>query len=391
MSTPPGAADPTISPVGEQALDGISVCAQKVGTLIRSWFPSLARTDRALLADVVLTFGDISLAIALFALCGRVSSRFMRNILRAGVAVASVVGLLSLWVPDVLDWFETPEGGRIGGSALTIFAVIVVNSLLWEGANRLLLRYYMDQTGAKSQRLRTLLPLFRRAIYVLLVLVSGLIILTELGINIAPLLAGAGVVGIAIGLGAQKLVQDFLTGLSIVLEDAISLGDVVTIDTHSGVVEDMTLRTIRLRDINGAVHILPFSEVRVILNSSKGHAYAVIDVGVAYGTDMVMVEETVQKVMHEIGVTPDWNGVLVDDVEIMGIEKLGDSAITFRFRQRCPAGLQWGLKREILRRIHEAFAAANIEIPYPTVTHIVRDTAGNTAPSITLPQLDADN
>lgn len=390
MSTPVAPAAPAIAPVGGQALDGISVLAEKVGTLVRSCFPGLARSDRALLADCVLTIGTVTLAIALYALCSRLSSRFMRGVLRIGIAGSAIIGLLTIWVPEVLDWFETAQGSRIGGSALTIFVAIVVNSLLWEGANRFLTRYYLDQTGDKSQRLRTLLPLLRRAIYIVLLIVTVLTILTELGINIAPLLAGAGVVGIAIGLGAQKLVQDLITGLSIVLEDAISLGDSVTIDTHSGVVEDISLRTVRLRDINGAVHILPFSEVRIILNQSKGHAYAVVDVGVAYGTDIALTEKVVRDVMAEIKAEPQWAGMLPDDVEIMGIEKLGDSSITFRFRQRCPAGQQGPLKREMLARVYDAFARAKIEIPFPTVTHIMRDPNGNWLGSTNGAPLDAD-
>ena len=363
---------PSISPVGEQAIDNISTLAGQVAQFIRNTFPDLARADRLLLINTTLSVGVAALAGALFALCGRLQATFMKRILRAGVVIAAAIGLLTIWVPGVLDWFETPEGGRIGGSALTILSVIVVNALLWEGANRLLLRYYLDQTGTKSQRLRTLMPLIRRAILILLIVISALTIMTEIGINIAPLLAGAGVIGIAVGFGSQKLVQDCITGLFIILEDAVALGDSVTIGTHAGVVEDITLRTIRLRDVEGAVHILPFSEVRTILNRSKGYAYAVIDVNVAYGSDLVKVEETIKGIIAEIKALPQWHGILIDDVEIMGLESLGDSAITFRFRQRTPAGKQVQLKREILSRIHSVFAREGIDIPFPTVMQVTR-------------------
>lgn len=371
--TPDPAQNPALAPVGEQAIDNISGLAGQVTRTIRSLFPDISRAERILLVDSILTFGVIILTSVLFALCGRIQAQFMQRVLRGSVIGAGAIGILAIWVPQVLDWFETPDGARIGGSALTILSVVVINALLWEGANRLLLRTYLNQTGASGQRLRTLMPLIRRAVMVTLVIISTLTILTELGLNIAPLLAGAGVIGIAVGFGSQKLVQDFITGLFIILEDAISLGDVVTIEAHSGVVEDMTLRTVRLRDVDGAVHILPFSEVRIILNRSKGFGYAVIDVDVAYGTDVLKVESAVHGVMNDIRAMPDWANLLADDVEIMGIERFGASSITFRFRQRCPAGKQWALKREILRRIHIAFAEQGIEIPFPTVMQVTRE------------------
>lgn len=371
-STPDPAAPPAeqLGPVGEQALENISSLAGQVARLTRDIFPDISRADRLLLIDGVLSFGVIVLGAILYALCGRLQAAFMKKVLRISVGIAALIGLLTIWVPQVLDWFETAQGGRIGGSALTILSVIVINALLWEGANRLLLRYYLDQTGTKSQRLRTLLPLIRRAILVLLVVISTLTILTEVGINIAPLLAGAGVIGIAIGFGSQKLVQDCITGLFIILEDAIALGDVVTIGTDSGVVEDMTLRTIRLRDIEGAVHILPFSEVRTIINNSKGFAYALVDVDVAYGTDFNKVETTLRGIVDELKQQSEWQTALVDDIELMGVQTMNASSITYRFRQRVPAGLQWKLKRELLGRVHTAFARDGIEIPFPTVMQV---------------------
>lgn len=374
-ATPPAIvpdAVPSLSPVGEQALNGLVEFNGGLNRLIRDWFPDLSRTDRALLTNCTLSVLLLASALLLYALCGRLRAHIMRVIVRAGVLLGTLVGAACIWVPGVLDWLQTPSGSRIGGSALTIFLSVVASALLWEGSNRFLMNYYVEQVGAKSQRLRTLLPLFRRVILVFLIVITSLTVMTELGINIAPLLAGAGIIGIAIGFGAQKLAQDFITGLFIVLEDALALGDIVTIGTDSGVVEDMTLRTVRLRDLDGVVHILPFSSVQTILNKSKGTAYAVVEVGVAYDTDIVLLETTIKQVMADLKHDTEWQELVTEEVELLGIERLEASAIVYRFRQACPASKQFGLKREILRRLIVAFALAKIDIPFPTITHLTR-------------------
>ena len=364
---------PAPSQVGEQALNQISTFNSTITQLVRTMFPDLAKNDRVILVDTVLTIAILLGAGLLYALCNRLRSPAMRFLLRITIGIATIVGLLSTWVPGVIEWFDTPEGVRIGGSALTIFISIIVSALLWEGANRFLLNYYLEQAGAKSQRLRTLLPLFRRFILVFLIAVTTLTVMTELGVNIAPLLAGAGVIGIAIGFGAQKLAQDFITGLFIVLEDALALGDIVTIDQHSGVVEDITLRTVRLRDVDGAVHILPFSSVQSILNRSKGTAFAMIEIGIGYDSDLLTVEATIRAVMDAIRQEPQWEDALIGDVELMGVDRLEASAIIYKFRQACPAPRQFMLKREMLRRVVTAFSAAGIDIPFPTVTQVLKD------------------
>ncbi len=382
--TPIPAAIPAVpepSQVGEQALTQINTFNSTVAQLVHTWFPDLAKSDRIILVDTILSFAIVLGAGLLYTLCHRLQSHAMRFLLRVMIGIGAIVSLVSAWIPAVLDWFDTPEGSRIGSSALTIFIAIIVAALLWEGANRLLLNYYFEQVGARSHRLRTLLPIFRRFILVFLIIVTVLTVMTELGINIAPLLAGAGVIGIAIGFGAQKLAQDFITGLFIVIEDAIALGDIVTIGQHSGVVEDITLRTLRLRDGDGAVHILPFSAVQTILNRSKGAVFAMIDIGIGYESNLLTVEATIRSVMAAIKAEPEWHDILIDDVELLGVERLDASAMIYRFRQSCPAAKQFALKREMLRRIVMGFKAAGIDIPFPTVTQVTRESQAQIVPT----------
>ena len=381
LTSAPAAADamPTAAPtpVGEQALTGIVSFNDRVTLAVKALFPNATRTDRALIVDGVLT-GSILIATAmLYDLCRRVRAPFVRNLLKMGVLIAAVLGLIVTWIPGALDWFETPDGARIGGSGLTIFTAFVIAALVWEGFNRIMVDQYQGRVDARSHRFRTLVPLFRRVIFLFLVAITGLTALTEVGVNVGPLLAGAGIIGIALGFGAQKLAQDFITGLFIVLEDAIALGDIVTIDSHTGVVEDMTLRTVRLRDGAGAVHILPFSTVQAIVNLTKEKAYAVIDIGVAYNTELLAVEGAIHAIVDAMKLEEDWRETLTDEVELFGVERLEASAIIYRFRLACRPNDQFRLKRELYRRILIAFAAAKIEIPYPTVMNVSPKTASN--------------
>src|SRR5262249_2208059 len=149
-------------------------------------------------------------------------------------------------------------------------------------------------------RVRTLLPMLRNAAFIIFSIIAAMVILSEGGVNIGPLLAGAGVIGVAVGFGSQTLVKGFLTGPFLVIENTIAIGDVVKIADHSGTVEAMTIRTLRLRDGDGAVHILPFSEVSKIINMTKDFAYALITVGVSYSSDLRRVMEVIKAVGEEL-------------------------------------------------------------------------------------------
>ena len=214
----------------------------------------------------------------------------LRTLVHAAIWATAVVVLLELWGLGAFAWFQHGRlGARVLAALASVLFTLVLALLAWESINsainRHLERLSRDAEAARTARVRTLLPMLRTALRILLIIVVGLIMLNELGVNIAPLLAGAGVIGIAIGFGSQKLVQDLINGVFLLAEDAIAVGDVVHVAGQGGVVEALSIRSIRLRSLDGTVHIVPFSAVTTVSNMTKDFAFAVFDIGVAYGED----------------------------------------------------------------------------------------------------------
>jgi small conductance mechanosensitive channel len=217
---------------------------------------------------------------------------------------------------------------------------------------------------SRSARARTLLPLFRTAVFILLFTIVTLIVLSELGLDIAPLIAGAGVVGIAIGFGSQALVKDVITGLFILLEDTLAVGEVVDVGkNHIGSVEAITIRTIRLRDMSGTVHTIPFSEVSTVRNMTRDYAYFVADVGVVYREDPDHVVAVLRKVAADLAKDPAWAPSIAEPLEVIGVDRFTDSAVVIRVRLKTVPLRQWPVGREFNRRMKKAFDAAGIEMP----------------------------
>jgi small conductance mechanosensitive channel len=247
--------------------------------------------------------------------------------------------------------------------------------LIYEGCNRTIEKHLnrRDADGKALQasaRMRTLLPMIRNMVFVFFAVIVGFVTLSEAGFNIGPLLAGAGVVGVAVGFGSQALVKDFLTGLFIVIENTIAVGDVVKIGSHSGVVESISFRTLRLRDNEGALHILPFSIVTDIVNMTRDFAFAVINVGVSYSSDLEHVMRVIRAVGEDLQKDPVFKRVILEPIEILGVDSLGDSSITISSRLRTRPGKQWDVRRMFLLKLKQAFDKEKIEIPFPTVTSI---------------------
>jgi len=281
--------------------------------------------------------------------------------------------ILQGWDVPVLTVFEAETRAEVLGSVLTILLVLVIGVLAWETSssaiNRMLTGTNPDGSPREaSSRAKTLLPLLRRVILGALMLFGGLIILSEIGLDIGPLLAGAGVLGLAIGFGSQALVRDIITGLFILIEDTISVGDVVTAGGHTGVVEDLSIRTIKLRDLSGSMHVVPFGDVTSVVNMSKDFAYALMDIGVAYREDTDHVSAIIKEVAEDVANDPDWGWKMTEPLEMLGVNALGDSAVVIRCRVKTKPSLQWGVQREFNRRIKQRFDKEGIEIPFPHTT-----------------------
>jgi small conductance mechanosensitive channel len=235
---------------------------------------------------------------------------------------------------------------------------------------RLFRGYMARRTGEDEiSRVETLARVFRAFATIVIVIVAGTLTLDALGISIAPILATAGVAGLAIGFGAQNLIKDYFSGFFLLLEDQVRQGDVIEVVGKSGVVEDVTLRHIRLRGGDGYVHFVPNGEIKVLTNRTRSFARAVVDVGVGYGVDIDQALAVMREVGRAMRADANWKGRVADEIEILGVEKLDNSAVVLRVQLKVvPAVEQQNVKREYLKRIKQAFDERGIEIPFPQFT-----------------------
>lgn len=269
-----------------------------------------------------------------------------------------------------IDWMQ---GSAYFVSALRITLIvvgawiaIVLLQRLVRGV-RIRVASHLDGVDGVA-RAGTLGRVIRYLIGIVISAVAFMLVLAEMGVSLAPILGAAGVVGLAIGFGAQSLVKDYFTGFFILFEDQIRTGDIVTVADISGVVEDITLRHVRLRDYDGNVHFVPNNLISTVTNMSRLFAQAVMDIGVAYREnvdDVMAVMKTVGAAMREDEV---FGPKIFADLDIAGVERLDDSAVVLRCRFKVAPSEQWGVRREYLRRIKAAFDAQGIEIPFPHVT-----------------------
>jgi moderate conductance mechanosensitive channel len=217
-----------------------------------------------------------------------------------------------------------------------------------------------------------------------------LMVLGELNINLGPLIAGAGVAGVALGFGAQSLVRDFLTGIFMLIEDQYGVGDVIDTGEATGVVETVTLRTTKLRAVDGSVWHVPNGEIRRIGNMSQQWSRALLDVDVAYGTDLHHAREVIARVADGVYRDPEWSHVILEPPEVWGVERLGADGIAIRLVLKTKPGEQWRLQRELRSRLKETFDAEGIEIPFPQRTVWFRRDDQSEQPGPPTPILPSD-
>jgi moderate conductance mechanosensitive channel len=241
----------------------------------------------------------------------------------------------------------------------------VKKRLLGTFRSRLLAR---SENPEESKRVETLSRVFSYVASVLISVITLMLVLSELGISIAPILATAGVAGIAVDFGAQTLVKDYFTGFVMLIENQVRQGDVVEVAGKSGLVEEVTLRYIKLRDYEGSVHYVPNSAIDTVTNRSREFAFSVINVGVAYKEDVDRVFEVMRTVAADLRADETIGPRILEDLDIAGVDQWADSAVILRCRFKVRALEQWGVRREYLRRLKKAFDANGIEIPFPHLT-----------------------
>lgn len=295
------------------------------------------------------------------------AARFTWGLVRLAAVVGVVVLVLGIWGVDARAWLSGDAGARL----VRLGLVIIIATALVEISGFIIKRLVggfarRSADPRRAAQLRTLGPILTGCAQTVLVVVGGLTILTELGLKVGPILASAGVLGIAVGFGAQTLVKDFLTGLFLIAEDVVSVGDNVEIGGFSGVVEAMTLRTIRLRDANATLHIFPYSEAQVIHNRTKVFSSYLAEIPVSYDTDLDRALAVIQQVGDDLRADPAFKKQITKPFEVMGVDRLADNAVYIKARFITEPRAQWDVGREFNRRLKNAFEGARILAPVKT-------------------------
>lgn len=226
----------------------------------------------------------------------------------------------------------------------------------------------------EEKRIATLDRVFNNIASLVITILAFMLIMDQFGLSIAPFLAAAGVVGIAVSFGAQSLVKDYFTGFVMLIENQIRQGDFIEAGGKSGSVEEITLRFVRLRDGEGAVHFIPNSQIATVTNRSREFAFAVVDVAVSYGTPLDKAFEVIKLAGDRLQIESDMAGKFLGETEVLGVIQLADSSVTIRMRVKVPAHEQWFVKRRLLSAVKSACDQAGIEIPYPhRVVHTIAE------------------
>lgn len=290
----------------------------------------------------------------------------LQAILKVMVLGLSIYTLGKIWdISAIGKVFESTWMQALLGTAATVILVAFFAALVWEGIGIYLSFMLQKAENHNQTRVRTLLPIVKNIVLGVFAVLFGLVLMSEIGINVTPLLAGAGVIGVAIGFGAQTMVKDFLTGFTIVLEDLVRVGDVATVGGSTGVVEKITLRKIQLRDVAGIVYTIPFSEITTIQNLTKDYSFYVMDIGISYNADTDKVIEVLHQVDEELRADSEYSSLILAPLEVLGVDQFADSAVVIKARIKTIPIKQWTVGREFNRRMKYAFDNAGIEIPFP--------------------------
>lgn len=293
---------------------------------------------------------------------------FSWGLIKLAVILSAALLALQVWGLAPLDWLSGPAGAATARVAFLVAA----GAGAVEVSGRIVERLFLGLQRRSGDRRRaaqfqTLAPIVKGLSSGLLVIFIGLTVLSEVGVKIGPLLAGAGVVSVALGFGAQTLVKDFLTGLFLIVEDIVSVGDNVKISNASGLVEGMTFRTIRLRDFDGTLHVFPYSEAQVIHNRTKSFSYAVFEPRISYISDIDRADAIMREVGGRMQQEPPFSQMILSPLEIVGVDQFTDMGVVMKARFKTRPGDQWRVGREFQRRLKLAFDRHGIEIGYSNV------------------------
>jgi small conductance mechanosensitive channel len=319
----------------------------------------------------------------------------LRRIVTYAVRITAILLILAAWRVDVSGLLFGQTGREVLARVADIVIVLVLALVAWEILGGIIYAHLnrQDESGhaiLRSARVRTLLPLIRNALLIVITAMTILIVLSELGVDIAPLLAGAGVIGLAVGFGAQSLVKDVITGAFFMFEGTINIGDVIDIGGKSGLVEGMTIRSMRLRDLNGSLHTVNFGSVAMVTNMTREFAYYVVDTKVSYQYDPDDVMDVLRETDEELRAEPAFKHYILQPIEILGLETFADTSFIVRARIRTRPIKQWDVGREFNRRLKhnlerrgivQAVPGAPAFVPSPAVAQHLAATQAQAAPA----------
>lgn len=350
--------------------------ADAFGTALRATVATLVYTALGIAACSLANLGLRLLGVELSAKTGplpTIRGRIPRYVAFARVTFAVMVTLvvagyvLEAWNIQALMVLQSTVLQAVLSTGIGVLTVLVLAVAVIDATTALTDAWLQRQLAQErdSAKLRTLVPLAQKAVKLVVWVLTIVTVMGQLGISIGPIVASIGVLGLAIGFGAQTLVKDVITGVFILLEDAVSVGDVIKIDSTGGVVEAINLRTIRLRDLHGAVHTIPYSTVGRLANLTKEFSYYLVECGVSYRENTDEVIAVLREVGDGLQRDPTYAPHLLAPLEVIGVDRFEDSAVIVRVRLKTRPGKQWLVGREFNRRMKLAFDERDIEIPFP--------------------------
>jgi small-conductance mechanosensitive channel len=310
----------------------------------------------------------------------------LRKVFRSVLIIIALAVIAQVWGIPVSTLVASKTGSLIILRAIAILITLgVVVAII--GTSDYLKDYFLKSKGVKkkkkiTQKRKTLLPMINTTVKIAAGFIGCIVILDRLGVNTTPILAGAGIVGLAVGFGSQTLVKDLINGLFILFEESVRVGDYADLGKNEGIVEAVGLRTIKLRDVRGNVHVVPNSSIDTVTNMSKEFSRTVIDIGVAYREDVDEVMDILREIGEEMQNDPEYGKNILEPLEIFGLHKFDDSAIVVRARLTTKPLKQWGLKREFNRRVKRVFDERGIEIPFPHRTLYMGEPKQGPAPPL---------
>ena len=280
-------------------------------------------------------------------------------------------GFLETFASKATSWLVTEVPAII---VLIIILIIAlrISRMLINRTKKIIIKRSQDEEGTSDleteKRVNTLMSIIHGVLKIILWSIFIMIFLNKLGMNIGPIIASAGIIGLAVGFGAQELVRDFISGFFMLLENQVRTGDVAIINGTGGLVEKIAMRTITLRDLSGVVHVFQNGKINTLSNMTKEWSAMVFEIGVAYKEDVDKVTSVIVEVGENLRKDPDFAVKIIEPIEVFGLDQFGDSAVIVKARLKTKPGDQWSTGREYRKRLKKAFDSKNIEIPFPHVS-----------------------